>query len=80
MHNGVKYFSPFAMLTKIFILAILGLILASLFSALSLLFRKEGEKNRMVQALTVRVALSIGLFLMLLAGFYFGIIPQQGLK
>ena len=68
------------MLPKIFILAVLALILASLFSARALMFRKEGQKNKMVQALTVRVALSIGLFLMLLAGFYFGIIPQQGLK
>lgn len=68
------------MLPKIFILAVLALILASLFSALALMFRKEGQKNKMVQALTVRVALSIGLFLMLLAGFYFGIIPQNGLK
>jgi len=68
------------MLPKIFILAVLALILASLFSALALMFRKEGQKNKMVQALTVRVALSMGLFLMLLAGFYFGIIPQQGLK
>jgi FtsH-binding integral membrane protein len=68
------------MLPKIFILAVLVLILASLFSALALMFRKEGQKNKMVQALTVRVALSIGLFLMLLAGFYFGIIPQNGLK
>ena len=68
------------MLTKILILLVLALILASLFSALALLFRKEGEKNRMVQALTLRVALSIGLFLALLAGFYFGLIPQQGLK
>jgi hypothetical protein len=68
------------MLPKIFILAVLALILASLFSALALMFRKEGQKNKMVQALTMRVALSIGLFLMLLAGFYFGIIPQQGLK
>ena len=69
-----------SMLTKIFILAILVLILASLFSALSMLFRKEGPSDRMVRALTVRVALSIGLFLMLLAGFYFGIIPARGLK
>jgi hypothetical protein len=68
------------MLTKIFILAVVALILISLFSALALLFRKEGEKSRMVHALTVRVALSIGLFVMLLAGFYFGIIPQQGLR
>jgi formate/nitrite transporter FocA (FNT family) len=68
------------MLTKLFILAVLALILISLFSALALLFRKDGEKIRMVQALTIRVALSVGLFLMLLAGFYFGIIPQRGLR
>ena len=68
------------MLTKIFVLAVLALILISLFSALAMLFRKEQEKNRMVHALTVRVALSISLFLLLLAGFYFGIIPQKGLR
>ena len=68
------------MLTKIFIIAILVLILASLFGALSMLFRKEGANDRMVRALTVRVTLSIGLFVMLLAGFYFGIIPERGLK
>ncbi|MEI8325346.1 MAG: twin transmembrane helix small protein [Betaproteobacteria bacterium] len=70
------------MLTKILIFAMLALILASLFSALAMLFRKDDpdKRARMVQALTVRVSLSIGLFLMLLAGFYFGIIPQQGLK
>ena len=68
------------MLTKVFIIAILVLILASLFGALSMLFRKEGANDRMVRALTVRVALSIGLFAMLLAGFYFGIIPERGLK
>lgn len=68
------------MLIKIFILVVLACIVLSLFSALALLFRKQGEKNRMVQALTVRVALSIGLFLMLLAGVYFGFIPPQGLR
>lgn len=68
------------MLTKILVLAILALILASLFSALAMLFRKQGQNKRMVQALTVRVALSISLFLLLLAGFHFGIIPQQGLR
>lgn len=68
------------MLTKIFILAVLVLIVASLFSALAMLFRKEGSQDRMVRALTIRVALSIGLFVMLLLGFYFGIIPARGLK
>jgi hypothetical protein len=68
------------MLIKIFILVVLACIVLSLFSALALLFRQQGEKNRMVQALTVRVALSISLFLMLLAGVYFGIIPPQGVR
>lgn len=68
------------MLAKIFILAVLVLIVASLGSALALLFRKDGEKNRMVQALTLRVSLSIGLFLVLLASFYFGLIPSHGLR
>lgn len=68
------------MLAKIIILAVLFLIVASLGSALALLFRKEGEKNRMAQALTLRVSLSIGLFLALLASFYFGLIPSHGLR
>jgi FtsH-binding integral membrane protein len=68
------------MLTKILIVAVLVLILASLGSALALLFRKEGEKSRVAQALTIRVALSIGLFVTLLAGFYFGVIPMHGLR
>lgn len=68
------------MLTKILILAVLALIVISLFSALALLFRKDQEKNQMVRALTIRVTLSISLFLLLMAGFYFGVIPQKGLR
>ncbi len=68
------------MLTRIFIVAVLVLIVASLGSALALLFRKDGEKNRMVQALTLRVGLSISLFLTLLIGFYFGLIPMHGIR
>ena len=68
------------MLTKIFILAVLVLILGSLFSALALLFRKQGQNKRILQALTIRISLSIGLYLLLLAGSYFGLIPQHGLR
>jgi hypothetical protein len=68
------------MLTKILIVAVLLLIVASLGSALALLFRKDGERSRMARALTVRVALSIGLFLTLLTGFYFGLIPMHGIR
>lgn len=68
------------MLTKIFILAVLALIVGSLASALALLFRKEGEKSRMAKALTVRVSLSISLFALLLLSFHFGLIPPGGLR
>jgi hypothetical protein len=68
------------MLAKIVILVFLALILTSLFSALAMLFRKEGQSKRLVQALTIRISLSICLFVMLLAGFYFGIIPPQGIR
>lgn len=66
------------MLTKIIVVTLLAFILVSLFSALAFIYR-ETDSTRAVRALTVRISLSIALFLMLLAGFYFGIIPQQGL-
>ena len=68
------------MLAKIMVLSVLVLIVASLGSALALLFRKNGQKNRMAMAFTIRVSLSIGLFLVLLASFYFGLIPHNGLR
>ncbi|GAB4215858.1 MAG: hypothetical protein Fur007_14700 [Rhodoferax sp.] len=68
------------MLAKILILTTLALILVSLFSALALLFRSQGnEKSKqVVQALTVRISLSVGLFLALIASFYLGLIPGRG--
>ena len=67
-------------MAKIFLVLVLVLIVASLGSALALLFRKDGEKSRVAKALTVRVSLSIGLFLVLLGGLYFGFIPAHGLR
>jgi hypothetical protein len=54
--------------------------LASLFSALMLLFKSNGsdKRERVVQALTVRISLSIALFVGLMASFYFGLIPGRG--
>lgn len=66
------------MLTKFIILAFLALIVGSLFSALYLLFKRGDDKRRVAQALTVRISLSLLLFVLLIAGFYFGIIPRQG--
>ena len=63
---------------KSIIVVILLLIVGSLFSGLWFVFKDRGQGDRAVKALTVRVALSVSLFLLLMAGFYFGIIPHQG--
>jgi formate/nitrite transporter FocA (FNT family) len=67
------------MLTKILVLTLLALIVISLFSALAMLLRNDDQakRERVVKALTVRVALSMGLLLVLLAGLYFGFIPHR---
>ena len=55
----------------------IGFILASLFSALYFLLKDKGQSTRTVKALTVRVALSILLFVLLLIGFKTGLIDQR---
>ena len=67
------------MFIKIVVIAMLLLIFASLFSALVFLFKDKGRGQRTARALTWRIGLSMTLFLLLMAGFYFGIIPPQGL-
>ena len=54
-------------------------IIFSLGSALYYLVKDKGQSDRTVKALTVRISLSIILFVMLMAGYYFGLIPQSGL-
>lgn len=67
------------MLAKILILVALAMILVSLFSALVMLYKNDtpDKRKRVVQALTIRIGLSIALFVALLAGFYFGLIPGR---
>ena len=55
------------------------MILASLGSALYYLIRDRGQSQRTVKALTVRIALSLALFVLLLVGYLTGIIPRGGL-
>ncbi|MBT9612059.1 MAG: twin transmembrane helix small protein [Burkholderiales bacterium] len=63
--------------SRIIIIVFLLLIVGSLASALYYLVKDKGSSDRTVKALTVRVTLSVTLFLLLLAGFYFGIIPAR---
>lgn len=68
------------MLIKIFVVLMLVAIFVSLFSALVFLFRDKGRSTRTVRALTWRIGLSLTLFVLLMAGFYFGIIPPGGIS
>lgn len=61
------------------VLALLGII-ASMGSALFALTRSQGNSRAMVRALTVRVALSVGLFLLLLLAWRLGYIQPHGLR
>jgi len=58
-------------------IALLLLIFASLGSALFFLFSDKSGSQRTVKALTVRIGLSILLFVMLIAGYYFGLIGKH---
>lgn len=59
------------------VIAVLVLIVASLGSALFYMVTDHGGSRRMVKALAVRVGLSVGLFLFLMASHYFGWIPGR---
>ncbi|MBM3394801.1 MAG: twin transmembrane helix small protein [Betaproteobacteria bacterium] len=61
------------------VIGFIVLILASLGSALFYLVRDKGNSTRTVKALTVRITLSITLFLLLMISFKMGWIPRQGL-
>ena len=67
------------MFVKAVVIVILVLIFASLFSALAFLIRDRGRGQRVAAALTWRIGLSLTLFLLLMAGYYFGIIEPHGL-
>jgi len=54
----------------------LAAIFASLFSGLFFLYRDKGGSARTVKALTIRVGLSLVLFLVLMAGYYFGFLKR----
>lgn len=62
---------------KIIVILFLLLILASLGSALYFLVSDRKQSRRTARALALRVGLSAGLFLLLMAGYYFGLIPGK---
>jgi len=62
---------------RIVVIAFVVMILASLGSALFFLINDGGQSKRTARALALRVGLSVTLFLLLMAGYYFGLIPGR---
>ncbi len=68
-------------LFKALIIIILLMILASLAAGVIFLVKDNSDKNsiRLVTSLTVRISLSVLLFILLLFGYYMGWIQPHGL-
>ena len=62
---------------RIIVILFIIVILASLASALYYMVKDRGTGERMAKALTIRIALSIALFLLLLIGFHTGLITTH---
>jgi len=68
------------MLAKLIVVAIFIGVLASLASALIYLVKDRGRSERAVRALTMRVAISIGLLCLLVLLWALGLIQPHGIR
>jgi len=66
------------MIIKILILILLALVLISLGAGMFSLIKDRGETNRTVKFLTIRIVLSIALFVLLVVSFVMGWIQPHG--
>jgi ABC-type multidrug transport system permease subunit len=66
---------------KLPVLLVLAFILFSLFQGMYYMAKDDGRNNstRVVRALTLRVVLSLLLFIMLMLGYYFGFLQPHSL-
>ena len=64
---------------RILIVVLLFAVVASLFSGLYFVYKDKGSTNRAVISLTIRIVLSLLVFVILIVSYYFGWIPQCGL-
>jgi succinate dehydrogenase/fumarate reductase cytochrome b subunit len=67
------------MLQKLIIIAFLVVILYNLGAGLYYMLSDKGKTDRTVKALTRRIALSVGLILLIILGIWTGVIQPHGL-
>ena len=63
---------------RIVILVLLFAVIASLFSGLYFVYKDKGGSNRAVISLTIRIVLSVTVFGILMAAYYFGWSGERG--
>src|SRR3981081_1703859 len=66
-------------LIRLLIIGVLVAIVASLGSALFHLSRKTGDSRKVARDLTIRIGLSVALFILLMIAWHFGLIAPHGL-
>ena len=66
------------MLVKLLVVLLLLAIIASLFSGLFFLVKDKGQTKRLVNALTIRIGLSVFAFVLLMAAGFTGLITPHG--
>ncbi len=66
------------MYTKIIVVLFLIFIVGSLFSGLYYLIKDKGASERTVRALTLRISLSVILFILLMIGYATGLLQPHG--
>jgi hypothetical protein len=66
------------MYTKIIVVLFLVFIVGSLFSGLYYLVKDKGTSERTVRALTLRISLSVILFILLMIGYATGLLQPHG--
>ena len=64
---------------KTIILVLLGLVLISLAAGMITLIKDKNKTDRTVKFLTLRIALSVSLFVLLVVSFFMGWIQPHGL-
>ena len=66
------------MLVKLLVVLLLLAIIASLFSGLFFLVKDKGQTKRLVNALTIRIGLSVFASILLMAAGFTGLITPHG--
>ena len=75
-HNRLTPFGSRDVVFKLAVVLMLVLVIGSLFSGLFFLYRDKGDGSRVLRALTIRITLSLLLFIVLLLGYRFGAYSQ----